>query len=222
MLDGDTDGASAAPVKRPRGRPKVASDADRRVHIAEIGRGIFLERGFGRATMDEVAVRARVSKKTLYRFFANKLELFAAVVESHRHSMLSFPDDLDHLGVEEALRAIVRFDIDADEDRERHELLEMAFFELAGHPELRELIFLHGIEKGQLDLADWLRRQSAVGRLVVDDADLAARILMDMVFGASRPPPRPGEVEEPRARRRRLEGCISLFLDGTRPRTTPR
>lgn len=218
MLDDDTDGASAVPAKRLRGRPKVVSDAEQRVRIVEVGRGIFLERGFGRTTMDEVAARAHVSKKTLYRFFAKKLELFAAVVEAHRHSMLAFPEGLDQLGIEEALRVVVRFDIDVAEDRERHALLEMAFFGSVVHPELREVILLHGIEKSRLDLAAWLRRRSAAGQLVVDDADLTGGILMDMVFGASRTPPYQGEVEAPEARRRRLEGCITLFLRGALPR----
>lgn len=205
-------------VKRPRGRPKVASDRDQRNHIVEVGRGIFLERGFGRSTMDEVAARARMSKTTLYRFFANKLELFAAVVEAHRHSMLAFPEGLDRLGVEEALKVIVRLDIDAHQDRERHALLEMALFEAVAHPELGEVIFLHGAEKSRLELADCLRRWVVAGKLILDDADLAARILMDMVFGAGRPPKRLGEVEATEARRRRLEGCIALFLRGALPR----
>jgi AcrR family transcriptional regulator len=204
--------------KRQRGRPKVAPDAEQRDRIVDIGRGVFLDRGYGRSTMDEVAARGCVSKKTLYRFFANKLELFAAVVEAHRHSMLAFPDDLDACDIEEALRVIVRLDIDADQDRERHALLEMAFFESAAHPELHEVIFLHGAERSRRDLTERLQQWAAAGKLVLDDAGLAAGILMDMVFGAGRRPPRPGEVEEPETRRRHLKACIAVFLRGTMPR----
>ena len=168
MLDDEADGASSVPAKRSRGRPKVVTDAEQRVRIVEVGRGVFLERGFGRSTMDEVAARARVSKTTLYRCFANKLELFAAVVEAHRHSMLAFPEGLDRLGVEEALKVIVRLDIDAHQDRERHALLEMALFEAVAHPELGEVIFLHGAEKSRLDLADRLRRWVVAGELVLE------------------------------------------------------
>ncbi len=218
MTDRDRAGTDVSMVKRPRGRPKVAPDADQRRHIAEIGRGIFLERGFGRTTMDEVAARARVSKTTLYRFFANKLELFAAVVEAHRHSMLAFPDDLDRLTVEEALRVIIRIDIDAEEDRERHALLELAFFENIAHPELGDVIFVHGAEKSRSELADRLRSWTQAGLLSLGDADLAAGLLMDMVFGGRRPPTSLGDKEDREARRCRLEGCISLFLRGALPR----
>lgn len=213
----DDEEVSTDAATRPRGRPKVMSDGDQRAHLVAVGRAVFLESGYGRATMDEVATRARVSKKTLYRFFANKLDLFAAVIEVHRRSMLSFSPD-DHLPVEEALKAIVRLDIDADEDRERHALIESAFFEIVANPELRGVVFLHGVEKSRLELADWLRRRTARGDLAVADPDLVARFLMDMVFGASHPPRCCGGSEDPADRRRRLEGCIALFLDGTRPR----
>jgi AcrR family transcriptional regulator len=202
---------------RRRGRPKVVPDERRRARIVETGRDLFLERGFGRTTMDEVAARARISKQTLYRFFANKTALFEAVVEAHRLTMLALTGDHDHLDLAGALRAIFRIDIDAAEDRARHALLEMAFHESVAHPELREAILRHGVEKSRAELAGWLAARAAAGEIVADDPDDLARILMDMVFGASRPP-RPGEVEEPEVRRRRIERCIDVFLRGTLPR----
>ena len=202
---------------RRRGRPKVVPDDRQRDHVVETGRLLFLERGFGRTTMGEVAARARISKQTLYRFFANKSALFAAVIEVHRHSMLALPGDYDHLPVAEALAAIARLDIDPEEDRERHALLEMAFHESVAHPELRDTILIHGVEMARADLSHWLAARAATEPLQIDDPAGLARIFMDMVFGATRPP-RPGETEPPQARRRRLEQCIDVFLRGTLPR----
>ena len=203
---------------RPRGRPPPASDDRRRAEIVEIGRLVFLDLGYGRATMGEVAARARISKQTLYRFFLGKAALFAAVVEAHRHAMLDFSTALDRLPVAEALKAIFRVDIDAEADRARHALLEMAFHESVSHPELRDVILRHGVERSRRDLARWLEQRARLEPLAVDDPDLLAGFLMDMVFGASRPPPPPGEVEPLERRRRRIEGCVALFLDGVRPR----
>lgn len=202
---------------RRRGRPKVVPDDRQREHVVETGRLLFLERGYGRATMDEVAARARISKQTLYRFFANKLSLFAAVVEAHRHSMLALPGDYDRLPIAEALAAVARLDIGPEEDRERHALLEMAFHESVTHPELRATLLVHGVEMAHQDLTHWLEQRAAMEPLRIDDPAGLARIFMDMVFGASRPP-RPGEIEPPGARRRRLEKCIEVFLDGVRVR----
>ena len=203
---------------RRRGRPKVVPDDRQRDHVVETGRLIFLERGFGRTTMDEVAARARISKQTLYRFFANKSALFAAVVEAHRHSMLALPGDYDHLPIAEALAAIARRDIGAEEDRDRHALLEMAFHESVAHPELRETILVHGVEKARADLARWLEARARSEPLAIGDPDDLARILMDLIFGASRPPPRPGTVEDPSIRRARIARSISIFLEGIVPR----
>jgi AcrR family transcriptional regulator len=211
-----TIGESSGEVRR-RGRPKVVPDDRQRDHVVETGRLLFLERGFGRTTMDEVAARARISKQTLYRFFVNKSALFAAVVEAHRHSMLALPGDYDHLPLAAALAAIARLDIGAEEDRERHALLEMAFHESVAHPELRDTILVHGVELAHEDLTRWLERRAATEPLRIDDPAGLARIFMDLVFGASRPP-RPGETEPAAARRRRLEQCIEIFLRGILPR----
>ena len=218
MADRAVTTTDATAGERRRGRPKVVSDARQRDHIVETGRRLLLERGYGRTTMDEVATRARISKQTLYRFFANKSALFAAVVEEHRHSMLALPGDYDHLPIAEALKAIVRFDIGAEEDRERHALLEMAFHESVSHPEIREVILTHGVELAREDLARWLEARARREALAIDDPDTLARILMDMVFGAGRPPPRPGETADPAARRRQLGSCIHVFLYGVTPR----
>ncbi|MCE1237410.1 MAG: TetR/AcrR family transcriptional regulator [Hyphomicrobiales bacterium] len=208
--------AGARATTRPRGRPKVASDAAQRAQIVDVGRRLFLERGYGRATMGEAASRARVSKQTLYRFFSGKAELFAAVVEAHRHSMLALPSAREHASLDDALAAIFRVDIDEAADRERHALLAMAFRESAVHPELGEAILRHGVAKSRADLAEWLEERAAAGDMVVDDAEALAQILMDMMFGAARPPPPFGEAEPAETRRRRLRTCIAVFLDGTR------
>lgn len=75
------------PATSPRGRPRVgpgrlsAEDAagleDRLLDAAFV---MFAERGFGDATMDQIAQRAGASTKTLYARFASKAELLEAVV----------------------------------------------------------------------------------------------------------------------------------------------
>lgn len=52
-----------------------------REHILWTAKDLFLETGFERASMDEVARRAETSKRTLYAFFESKEKLFLAVIE---------------------------------------------------------------------------------------------------------------------------------------------
>ncbi|MDB5212979.1 MAG: hypothetical protein JWO86_906 [Myxococcaceae bacterium] len=46
-----------------------------------LAKGVFLELGFERASMDEVANRAKTSKRSVYAHFESKEKLFLAVIE---------------------------------------------------------------------------------------------------------------------------------------------
>jgi AcrR family transcriptional regulator len=59
---------------------KVSLKVATRERVLEAALGVFSEKGFHTATMDEVAVRAGVGKGTLYRYFANKETLFNELV----------------------------------------------------------------------------------------------------------------------------------------------
>jgi AcrR family transcriptional regulator len=60
-----------------------------RDHILGVAKGVFLELGFERASMDEVANRARTSKRSLYAHFESKDKLFLAVLELVRRLFLA-------------------------------------------------------------------------------------------------------------------------------------
>jgi TetR/AcrR family transcriptional regulator, mexJK operon transcriptional repressor len=66
---------SLTPARR-SGRPSGCQGAE----LLAVAREVFLEFGFGGATMQEVATRARISKTSVYREHASKNELFSAVV----------------------------------------------------------------------------------------------------------------------------------------------
>lgn len=64
-------------------QPKWQRRADHRPReICAAALGIFAEKGFASAKLDEIARRAGVSKGTLYLYFSDKEELFRAVVRS--------------------------------------------------------------------------------------------------------------------------------------------
>ena len=67
-----------------------------RNHILWIAKDAFLELGFERTSMDEVAARAATSKRSLYAHFESKENLFLAVIELVRglfRSRLKSPSD---------------------------------------------------------------------------------------------------------------------------------
>jgi len=75
-------------VTPPDQRERSSDRRHRQIREAAIG--IFLARGYEGTTMEEIAVRAGVSKQTVYKHFTDKQHLFADIV-------LSTTDDMDAL-----------------------------------------------------------------------------------------------------------------------------
>lgn len=215
--------AATPPVKhRKRGRPKRATPAEQRARIVEAARGLFLAGGYGGTTMSEVAAHCRVSKRTLYELFPSKTELLAAVIEQHRTSMLMLPGDYDGLALPDALERIFQVDIDAEADRAREAFLSLTIVEAASHPEVGEMMKRLGGQRAHALLAEWMEAQKQAGRLAVDDTTSAARILMDMMFGAV-VTKTGAHAEWPGldARKDYMRRCIRIFVHGAGVRPTP-
>jgi TetR/AcrR family transcriptional regulator, mexJK operon transcriptional repressor len=99
--------AAAEKTARGPGRPAGLQGAE----LLAVAREVFLELGFGGATMQEVATRARISKSSLYREHSSKDDLFAAVVtEWAAHGRDAMRPYLDQLRAELDIdRALVEF-----------------------------------------------------------------------------------------------------------------
>ena len=72
-----------------RGRPAAGQDPAKRQQIIEGARRVFIEMGFDAASMNDITREAGVSKGTIYVYFANKEELFEALIEEERRTMFS-------------------------------------------------------------------------------------------------------------------------------------
>lgn len=71
-------------LKRHGGRPAAGTDPDKRLQILEGAGRVFSSLGFDAASMSDIARAAGVSKATLYVYFPNKEELFAAICGERR------------------------------------------------------------------------------------------------------------------------------------------
>ena len=80
-------------TERPRrGRPRAEERGFLDDRVLDAATALFLEQGYGRTTLDQVSERSRTGKSTLYGRYANKEELFAAVVTRSISAMF---DDLE-------------------------------------------------------------------------------------------------------------------------------
>ncbi|GLK83554.1 TetR/AcrR family transcriptional regulator [Ancylobacter defluvii] len=207
------------PQKRGRGRPKARSDDEQAAAIVTQARALFLAGGYGRTTMDEIAAACRISKRTLYRLFPAKIDLFAAIVEEHRFTMLALPGDYDQLSLIDAIAAIFRVDIGDAENQERMALVGFVLAEIRQFPELGNVVRIHGADPSRAELTAWLARQAERGRIRLANPEYTARMLMDLIFGAV-PLKQPGLPDWPREtdRRNYLREAIRLIVEGMMPR----
>ena len=61
---------------------KTIQNAEQKQHaIVSAAEALFLQQGYGVTSMDQIAKKAGVTKQTVYRYFASKNELFAAVMQ---------------------------------------------------------------------------------------------------------------------------------------------
>jgi AcrR family transcriptional regulator len=204
-------------ARKALGRPKVRSDEEQMDIIVGKAIEIFLDVGFGAMRMDDVAAACRASKRTLYRLFPSKLDLFRSMVAVHRQSMLIFPPIDDQQTLEEALAEVFRIDIDAEEDCRRMAFIHRAVAETRAVPELGDILHDEGGEKAKGLLGAWLAVWKDRGAARIGDPYAAASILMDMVFGAIALKPSdvsywPGGSD----RRAYLRECFRYFVNGVK------
>ena len=67
------------------GRPTVAEAQRRQAYLIDVAGAMFMKLGFDGTSIDAVADAAAMSKRTVYARYADKSELFSAVLrDSHR------------------------------------------------------------------------------------------------------------------------------------------
>ncbi|MFD0392089.1 TetR/AcrR family transcriptional regulator [Streptomyces nogalater] len=76
-------------TKTPTTKPLREGSARKRAAILSAARELFLADGFDRTSVDAVAARAKVSKRTVYDYFGDKQTLLRAVVDAIGESMIS-------------------------------------------------------------------------------------------------------------------------------------
>src|ERR1700736_4717885 len=102
-------GQIAEQIRRPRGRPPLRSDEETLRLIIEAARQEFQANGYAATCMNDVAQRAGVSTKTMYRLIPTKAGLFkSAVAERIGRFMLEIDSDaLDALPLAQALERML-------------------------------------------------------------------------------------------------------------------
>lgn len=204
---------------RKRGRPAAGTEAQRRHEMLLAASEIFLEQGFGGASMEAVAKKAGISKKTIYGFVPTKEKLFEAVMQDHMEYA-----DLPHLpekvadagGVEAALADYLGRLSAAILGPTAAGLFRVVVAESVRFPEVAQTFYREGGLRHIAELGAWLDARVKQGLVALDDPCMAARILTSFIILE---PLRAaamglGELPAPAVRDQRARMAAKIFVNG--------
>src|SRR5262245_57094412 len=205
-----------------RGRPAAGHDPVKRRQIIDGARRVFINVGFDAASMNDITREAGVSKGTIYVYFANKEELFEALIDEERCAIF---DDLyraiDEGG--EPRDTLIRFGI-ALATKITSDTVTRAQRTVIGIceriPELGARFYERGPKRGHQKLMAYLKGAAAEGHLAIPDFELAAYQLTELclaglyrqrLFGYRAEPPSPEEICT------NVTAGVDVFLRAYRP-----
>jgi AcrR family transcriptional regulator len=159
-----------------RGRPAAGQDPVKRSQIIEGARRVFIDKGFEAASMNDITREAGVSKGTIYVYFANKEELFEALIEEERgtifknmYDMLDRADDLRQTLVK--FGKVLSLKITSAKVIQAQRTVIGASDRI---PDMGARFYERGPKRGHDKVAQFLNAAVDRGLLKIDDVDLAA------------------------------------------------
>jgi AcrR family transcriptional regulator len=205
-------------VKRGRGRPQARPDEVTRHLIHEASRKQFLESGYAATCMEDVAARAGVSTKTLYRLIPTKAALFEEMVTARLDEFFAgiVADVVDSPDLASALETMLVDCAGLTLDKEVLGVHRLVIAESDRFPELAQAFYKNGIQRVPVALAAWLDTQRKRGMLRLEDPKAAAGMLLGMMISEPQRAAilRQGKPLSPNGIRERARACAQLFLRG--------
>lgn len=199
-----------------RAATRAEPESTKRRDIIDGARRVFFDKGFDGASMDEVAKAAGVSKATIYVYFSSKEELFEALVLNDRARSAEhlFEVDTSTGDVASVLRRIGISFMTMMVQPDHIRLVRMVIAVAEKFPRVGRSFFDAGPCHGGQRLADLLRQQADLGRLVLDDDLADAHLFLNMCQGmlakellfGNPTPPTPAQIEET------VDRAVRVFL----------
>jgi len=206
--------------RRRGGRPSREEAAFLGDRILDVATELFLAEGYGATSIEAVAQRARISKRTFYHRFPDKAALFAAVV--HRIIQGLRPPAGTPLyqggGLDEILRRLARLLLRAALAPMALALNRLMIAEAQRFPELAAIAAREGSRAEVVgQIAAMLDREARAGGLTIDRTEFAAEQFLQIVISQ---PQRRALVLGQSMTEIELDAwaddCVDLFLNGCR------
>jgi AcrR family transcriptional regulator len=183
-----TEAASPAPDRKtPRrgGRPSKADAGQLAEHIVDTAAALFFEQGYGAVSIEAVAQKAGISKRTFYHRFDNKSALFSAVI--HRTIERMRPPAgvplLQGTNLHDLLQGLAGIILRAALSPHGIALNRLLVAESGRFPDLSAVVAKEGATEEAIRLiAGLLERETHKGNLGLDNATFAAQQFLYMVI----------------------------------------
>ena len=159
---------------------------NRERQILDAALKVFAGQGYSGTTMDAVAAEAGVTKPTLYSYFPSKESLFQAMMLGKRDLML---DVFEHPGRKGMVADLLTFAWAYADTVMRPDMLSLARLiigEVSRFPEIGRAYQASGPDHLLRGIMRYLEGQRDAGRLVFEDAELAAQDLWGLILSAPR------------------------------------
>jgi AcrR family transcriptional regulator len=160
------------PACAPLGR-RAATKARTREALLHAARRVFAERGYGPASVEEIARTAGVSVGSVYVHFASKEALFTALVEAQTSADVSTMTAVVHDDPDETFAALDRLVGDIADSREEALLDAEIWLYAVRHPEFADRLAEHEVRMARFAndrlSQDWEAMDPAVRSAVRDD-----------------------------------------------------
>lgn len=197
---------SAAEIRSERG-------AETRETILFAGKDVFLEEGYGGASMDRIAERAGVTKRTVYAHYASKHALFTEAVRRGCANVMGQMLRLEQLGPDPraGLFLLMRTTRELMMSPGCLRLERAVAAEAERHPEFAAQV-REAFAAGEALLREALDGWVASGRLNPHDTALAARMLNDQVAQATSMRGLMGEAADDPMALAAVDAAVILFL----------
>ena len=190
----------------------------KRKDIIDAATRIFLRDGFAGASVNDIAVVADVSKRTLYKYFRSKTELFRAVVAERAVAYQSML--VAHANIYEDPREVLieyaRQYLEMVLAPEALDLRRIVIAESQRFPDLARDFYAVGAKRGADILIDYLKKLDAAGILHIPDPVVTADQFSALCRGSlrSRAYFDPQLANNTRMVNRWITSAVDLFLRG--------
>jgi AcrR family transcriptional regulator len=166
------------------GRPSRAESEQLGEKILDVATELFLADGYGGTSIETIARRARIAKRTFYTRFDDKADIFGAMV--HHVVERLRPADTASLfeggTLEEILTRLARFILRAALSPAALALHRVVLGEATRFPELAVVVSEQGGSREAVDrIARLLEREARAHKLVMKNASFAASQFLQMI-----------------------------------------